>query len=215
MRFNPNHAQVFAVTRPVSRRGGVLAGLGVALDTMSIDAGGGNLPGMPPLQDSTPMVWDQTPDSTDSPANYDAFNFDYANYQPQVDYSYEHKDYSTPVEQPEAEKSTDWGAIFGTSAKALATITPAVTGIMAQQQQNKAQQAANDLALAQAQLAAQSRSGYVSQAVAKLPSWVIPAALGGVVLLAAGFFLIKMPRSRPAAPPSATNPRRRRRRSHR
>jgi hypothetical protein len=116
---------------------------------------------------------------------------------------------------PPVESSTDWGAIFSTSAKALATITPAVTGIMAQQQQNKAQQAANDLALAQAQLAAQSRSGYVSQAVAKLPSWVIPAALGGVVLLAAGFFLIKMPRSRPAAPPSATNPRRRRRRSHR
>jgi hypothetical protein len=210
MRFSPTHAQVFAVTRPVSRRGGVLAGLGVALDTVSIDAGGGNLPGMPPLQDSAPMIWDQTPGSTDSPANYDAFNFDYANYQPQVDYST-----PAPVAQVEPEKPTDWGAIFSTSAKALATITPAVTGIMAQQQQNKAQQAANDLALAQAQLAAQSRSGYVSQAVAKLPSWVIPAALGGVVLLAAGFFLIKMPRSRPAAPPSATNPRRRRRRSHR
>ena len=110
-----------------------------------------------------------------------------------------------------ASTPTDWGAIFGTSAKALATLTPAVTGVLASQQQNKAQQAANALALTQSQLNAQR--GAVAAPASALPSWVIPAAIGGVVLLAAGFFLTKMPRSAPtSAPAPATNPRRRRRR---
>ena len=159
------------------------------------------MPDMPPVQDSAPIQWDASPGSTDTPSNYDPFTFDYANYTPPADYS-------TPAAAPAApEPSTDWMGIFNTSARALATITPAVTGLLAQQQQNKAQQAANDLALAQAQLAAQRRSGGVAPSfMSSLPSWVIPAALGGVVLLAAGFFLTRMPRSRPAA----TNPRKRR-----
>ena len=205
MRFNLARPQVFAVTRPISRRPGVLAGMGEALDTGFNFTDPYAMPDMPAVQDSTPISWDTSAGSTDAPANYDPFNFDYANYTrpPPVN--------PAPVTTPPAEPSTDWMSIFGTSAKALATITPAVTGIMAQQQNAKAQQAANDLALAQAKLAA-SRSGVAASS--GLPSWVLPVVGGGVLLLAAGFFLTRMPRSRPA-PAVATNPRRRRRRSHR
>lgn len=99
---------------------------------------------------------------------------------------------------------TDWGSIFNTSAKLLSAVTPAVTGVLSIQAQKKAQQAQNDLALAQARLAA----GYQPAAPSGLPSWVLPVALGGVALVAAGFFLTRMPRSAPASP--ATNPRKRR-----
>jgi hypothetical protein len=106
-------------------------------------------------------------------------------------------------QQPAASAPTDWTGIFNTSAKLLSAAAPAVTGILSINAQKKAQQAANDLALAQAKLAA----GYQAPASSGLPSWVVPAALGGVVLLAAGFFLTRMPRS---SPTPATNPRKRR-----
>lgn len=114
------------------------------------------------------------------------------------------------AEAAPAEKPTDWMGIFNTSAKALASITPAVTGIIGMKYQSDAQKAANDLALSQARLAAQRRVVNVGPASGGMPTWIVPAALGGVALLAVGFFLTRMPRSRPAASPVATNPRKRR-----
>ncbi len=183
MRFSLAGPQVFTLKRPV---------LGDAWADPSSDPLA--VPGLPPVQDSTPFVWDaQAPDA---PVVYDPLTFDYSSLTSTPTAT------PSPVENQTEEKPTDWMSIFSTSAKALSSITPAVTGIMSMQQQNKAQQAANDLALAQAKLAA-SRSG--GGASSGLPSWVLPVALGGVVLLAAGFFLTRMPRSAPA-----TNPRKHR-----
>jgi hypothetical protein len=175
MRFSTARPQVITVSRPISRQSRVLAGFGD--DMVPFEQSSSQYTMLPP----TAML----PEGATAPTA------------PTMAPSW--------VEQQPAAPSapTDWTGIFNTSAKLLSAAAPAVTGILSINAQKKAQQAASDLAMAQARLAA----GYPAPASSGLPSWVVPVALGGVALLAAGFFLTHMPRS---APSPATNPRKRR-----
>lgn len=118
--------------------------------------------------------------------------------------------YESPGHQPEEpEKPTSWGDIFSGVNAGLKTLTPLLqtgAGIYTTQQQAKLQSGAQALDLAKAKLAAEKMAN-MSKKPQGLPSWVIPAAIGGVALLVIGGFFAFSRRSSPAP---ATNPRRRR-----
>lgn len=197
-------ARVIRLSRPAPQNGNDLAGLGMAFGRLGEDDYSYDMP-----QEDYSSAYEPPPEVYEPPPE--------ESYTPPDEPAYEPPPEDTAVAEETSAKAAatktdpaspgfNWAAL-NTGLKTATGLLSAGGSIYATQQQGKIAAGAQALQQTQAQLAAQQRAGASSGGIlSRLPSWALPAIIGGVALLAIGGFMLTR---RPA---TLTNPRRRRNR---